>query len=76
MKCISFRNAIHIIVDTPMRNVCEGFWLIKKILVTPYVPNPLDMNHPEAYLQQPYVPLGQRANMVSSISFECLEFRV
>ena len=67
MKCISFRNAIHIIVDTPMRNVCEGFWLIKKILVTPYVPNPLDVNNPEAYLQQPYVPLAQRANMVSRI---------
>lgn len=72
MKCVSFRNAIHMIVDTPMRNVCEGFRLIKKILVTPYVPNPLDMKNPEAYLQLPYVPLAQRTNFVSRRAFPYL----
>ena len=69
MKCETFRNAIHMIVDTPMRNVCKGFHNLTKILVTPYVPNPLDMNNPDAYLQLPSVPLRNRTTFVSNHPF-------
>lgn len=66
LKCITFRNAIHMIVDTPMRNICKGFWLIKKILVTPYAPNPLDIKDPELYLRLPFVPADKRPLLVGS----------
>ena len=68
MKCSTFHNAISIIVDTPMRNVCDDFWKMQKILVTPYVPNPLEAKNPRAYLHLPYRPLADRITLVRLFS--------
>ena len=39
LKCVTFRNATHLIVDTPMRNVCDrargGMWPMNKLMITP-----------------------------------------
>jgi hypothetical protein len=43
-----------------MRNICDEFWNISKLLITPYVPNPLDEASPEAYLRLPLVPIAER----------------
>ena len=66
MRCNTFRNSTHIITDTPMRNVCQNYWHIKKIMVTPYVPNPLEERNPRAYLHLPYRPLADRQTLVSN----------
>ena len=49
-----------------MRNICEQFWLMRKIIVTPYVPSPLEVKNPRAYLHLPYKSLDERPIMVRS----------
>ena len=60
---------VHVIMDTPMRNVCfhpNSFWNFKKLLITPYVPSPLDLEDPEAYMKLPFVPRKKRPRLVNS----------
>lgn len=33
LKC-SLVNSTHVVVDTAMRNVCQQFWSISKLLIT------------------------------------------
>ena len=65
MKCTFFRKAIHLVAAKAMRNTCEAFWLIKRIIVTPYAPNLLEAKKPEAPMQQEFKSAEERPLLVS-----------
>ena len=74
MKCSTFKNAINIIVDTPMKNICKEFWSFKKLLIAPYVPIILNRSNPEANLYQKFRPAEVRPIMVSRSLKEVISY--
>ena len=47
-----------------MADILQTFHEIKKQIITPYVPNVIDVNHPEAMYKRPAVPRSERSTLV------------
>ena len=70
MQCNELRKSTQLIVDYGMRTHCEAYWEMRKLIITPNVPNYVDINKPWDTFTRPFVPLANR-NMLVYFSGRC-----
>ena len=64
MQCNELRKSTQLIVDYGMRTHCDAYWEMRKLVITPNVPNIINISSPLDTFSRPFVPLAQRNTLM------------